>query len=225
MKNKTPLETPLLVILLGPPGSGKGTHAPFLSQALGLPHISTGDLFRAQIRNKTPIGVLAQGYIDQGKLVPDRVVVDMQLERLRHSDAARGAILDGFPRTIAQAEMLTQVFGASHQWIVLSLNIIEDIVVDRICGRLVCQNCSRVFHKLYAPPTKPSTCDACGSALYQRSDDNEGVVRERLSAYYRQTEPLLEYFQNSLKVIDAAQSKEAVAKDLLQACLLETSVV
>ncbi len=230
MKRNFPLssapteDAPLLVVVLGPPGSGKGTHAPALSAVLQIPHISTGDLFREQIRNKTKVGLLAQSYIDQGKLVPDAVVIEMLFSRLESADCQKGAILDGFPRTLAQAEMLEQKFGLSHQWVVLLLKISEDLLVHRICGRIVCQNCSRVFHKIYGPPINTSVCDGCEGRLYQRSDDQEDLVRERLLAYYKQTEPLIAHYEeipNVLRVVNAAQSKELVTKDLLQEFALE----
>lgn len=218
-------ELPLLVVLLGPPGSGKGTHAPTLSSALQIPHISTGDLFREQIRNKTAVGLLAQSYIDQGLLVPDDVVIAMLFSRLNSKDCQKGAILDGFPRTTAQAEMLKAKFGSSHQWIVLLLKIEEELLVNRICGRIVCQGCSRVFHKIYAPPKQISICDGCGEKLYQRSDDQEDLVRQRLCAYHKQTEPLIAYYQelpHVLHIINAGQSKEFVTKDILYTFSLES---
>jgi adenylate kinase len=214
----------ILIILLGPPGSGKGTHAPALSAELQIPHISTGDLFRDQIRNKTKVGLLAQSYIDQGQLVPDSVVIEMLFSRLESADCQKGAVLDGFPRTISQAEMLEKKFGLSHHWTVLLLKVNEDLLLNRICGRLICQCCSRVFHKIYGPPMEAFVCDGCGGKLYQRSDDQEHLVRERLLAYHKQTAPLIEHYQeipNVLRVIDASQSKELVMKDILQEFALE----
>lgn len=221
-----PKISPLLIILLGPPGAGKGTHAPALGKHLSIPHISTGDLFRKNIREKTPIGIEAQKFTDQGMLVPDEIVLDMLFSRLEASDCEKGAVLDGVPRTIAQAEAIDEKLGATHLLQVLLLTIDEGLLVERICGRVACKQCGTPYHKSYAPP-KAEHCD-CGGKIIQRADDSEEVLKQRLNVYHRQTEPLIEYYgarPEFLREINANQTKDAVFNDLTQSLTSSHSIV
>lgn len=214
---------PVLIILLGAPGAGKGTHAPALGSYLKIPHISTGDLFRQNIREKTPIGIKAQGYMDLGRLVPDQIVLDMLFSRLEQADCAHGAVLDGVPRTLAQAEAIDQKLGTTHQLSVLLLALDEALLIERICGRIACKQCGRPYHKKYAPP-KRDQCDVCGGVLIQRVDDTEEVLKNRLEIYHNQTEPLIEYYKEKpgvLQKIDASQEKGRVFQDMISALSLE----
>lgn len=212
------MNNPLIVILLGPPGSGKGTHAPTLSQYLKLPHISTGDLFRENIKNQTPIGIIAKKYIDQGQLVPDEVVLNMLFDRLSKQDCQNGAILDGVPRTVNQAEEITQKLGSKTSLKVVQFSIDSELLTERICGRIGCKSCGRPYHKKYNPPKISGICDFCQGLLVQRADDTENVLKERLKAYEELTAPLIEYYQKMgvLKTVDAALSKEQVFDQVLK---------
>lgn len=156
-----------MVILLGPPGAGKGTHAAPLSEHLSLPHISTGDLFRENIRNNTDLGQKVKTFMDEGKLVPDELVLDMLFKRLHEPDCASGCILDGFPRTVAQAKALDAAFNKSTRFVVLNFNVPDSVLIERISGRLICKECKRPYHNRFDPPKQPNICDACG-ALYAR---------------------------------------------------------
>lgn len=209
----------LVVLLLGPPGAGKGTHASPLSKALGIPHISTGDLFRENICNQTPVGLKAKSYITQGCLVPDEVVLEMVFSRILNPDCAHGYILDGFPRTAAQAEAFDSRIGENHQLIALHFHIEDARLVERITGRFVCKQCSRPCHKKYAPPKIDGLCDCCGGVLYQRDDDKEDILRKRLEVYRRETQPLIDYYANKpgiLKEIDSDCDKNRVFSSVLE---------
>jgi adenylate kinase len=201
----------IIFILLGAPGAGKGTQAIRLSDRYGIPQISTGDLFRDNLRNKTPIGENAKSYMDKGQLVPDSIVMEMLFARLDTSDCAKGYILDGFPRTIPQAEALDERLAQSRAKIlVISLEVPDNVIVDRLSGRLVCEKCGAPYHKTANPPKVPNVCDRDGEKLIQRKDDSEAVVRERLKVFHEQTEPVKGYFQKSgnLVLIDGSLSKE-----------------
>lgn len=200
--------SPILIVLLGPPGAGKGTHAPALGSHFQIPHISTGDLLRQNILDKTPIGIKAQGFMDHGKLVPDGVVLEMLFSRLSESDCKYGAILDGVPRTIAQAEAIDDKLGNTHKLCVFLLNLDENLLVERICGRIACKCCGKPYHKKYDPP-RSEKC-VCGGNLVQRVDDTEEVLKKRLDVYHTQTEPLLSYYKPILQKIDANQTKSEV---------------
>lgn len=218
---------PVIVVLLGPPGAGKGTHAPALSSFLKIPHISTGDLFRHNIRNQTPIGIKAKEYMDFGKLVPDDIVLAMLFCRLTESDCQKGAILDGFPRTIAQAKSLDSHIEASYRLNVLQLNIDSELLIERVSGRIVCKDCGRPFHKKYEPPKQKDLCDSCGGHLLQRIDDTEVVMRKRMDVYRSQTEPLIEYYKKKMDTlfeINANQSKNLVFEDMVKALTEEHSL-
>ncbi|GGQ62037.1 adenylate kinase [Kitasatospora griseola] len=186
------------IVLVGPPGAGKGTQAHVLAKTLSIPHISTGDLFRANISQGTPLGVEAKSYMDAGRLVPDEVTIGMAKDRMLQEDAANGFLLDGFPRNLGQAEALDAFL--TEQGIaldgVLDLEVSEDEVVKRIAGRRLCRkNGAHVFHVVYNPPKTEGVCDECGGELYQRSDDTEEAVRVRLEEYHSKTEPIIGYYQ------------------------------
>ncbi|GEB56509.1 adenylate kinase [Streptomyces gardneri] len=186
------------IVLVGPPGAGKGTQAAYLAKNLGIPHISTGDLFRANISQGTELGVEAQSYMKAGQLVPDSVTIGMAKDRMEQADAVNGFLLDGFPRNVAQAEALDEILKAGHVQLdaVLDLEVPEDEVVKRIAGRRICRNdSSHVFHVTYNAPKTAGVCDACGGELYQRDDDSEETVRRRLEVYHTETEPIIDYYR------------------------------
>ncbi|MFJ2648717.1 adenylate kinase [Streptomyces sp. NPDC087420] len=186
------------IVLVGPPGAGKGTQAAFLAKNLSIPHISTGDLFRANISQGTELGKQAKSYMDAGNLVPDEVTIAMARDRMGRPDAEKGFLLDGFPRNVSQAEALDKALAADGVKLdaVLDLEIPEDEVVRRIAGRRICRNDSaHVFHVANQPPKKEGVCDICGGELYQRDDDSEETVRRRLEVYHTQTEPIIEHYQ------------------------------
>ncbi len=211
---------PLVVILMGPPGAGKGTHAAPLSEHLGLPHISTGDLFREHIRNQTSLGQQAKSYMDKGHLVPDSLVLDMLFNRVSKEDCKAGYLLDGFPRTLAQAKNLDDRLKNQHAVIALNFKIDDESVIERISGRIACKDCGRPYHKTFDPPKDLKICDHCGGPLYQRDDDKEEIIRQRLEVYRSQTQPLIEYYakkNNTLREIDSENTKEKVFQDILEA--------
>jgi len=185
-----------VVLLLGAPGAGKGTQARFLASVLGLPHVASGDLLREHRRLGTPLGQTAQQYMDRGDLVPDGLVIDMIVERLDHPDADRGVLLDGFPRTSAQAEALDQrlVSLRASLRLALYLDVPEPVLVDRLADRWMCQHCQATYHTRFAPPQREGICDACGESLSQRADDRREVVANRVSVYLRDTLPVIEYY-------------------------------
>ncbi len=180
------------IVLLGPPGSGKGTQAVKLAARYGVPHVSTGDILRANVRKKTKLGKLAQSYVAAGTLVPDDVVIEMTAKRLTERDARRGFILDGFPRNLAQARALEDMAKIDH---VVNLFLDPEDLVKRSTGRRICPNCAAVYHVLTNPPKKRGRCDKCGSELTVRLDDTEAVVRTRVKTYDEQTSPLTEYYK------------------------------
>ncbi|MEU8550818.1 adenylate kinase [Streptomyces roseoverticillatus] len=186
------------IVLVGPPGAGKGTQAAYLAKNLAIPHISTGDLFRANISQGTPLGQKAQEYMRAGQLVPDEVTIGMAKDRMGQADAADGFLLDGFPRNLAQAEALDAILKADDLKLdaVLDLEVPEDEVVKRIAGRRMCRkDSSHIFHAIYNPPAVEGVCDTCGGELYQREDDSEETVRRRLEVYHSETEPIIDYYK------------------------------
>ncbi|MFI0821827.1 adenylate kinase [Streptomyces sp. NPDC021098] len=192
------------IVLVGPPGAGKGTQATYLAENLSIPHISTGDLFRANISQGTPLGQQAQEYMRAGQLVPDEVTVGMAEDRMGQPDAAGGFLLDGFPRNVAQAEALDAYLRANELTLdaVLDLEVPEDEVVKRIAGRRTCRNDSaHTFHVEYKKPETEGVCDVCGGELYQREDDSEETVRKRLEVYHRETEPIIDYYKAKGQVV------------------------
>lgn len=212
-------EKPLVVIMMGAPGAGKGTHSSELSKTLNIPHISTGDLFRENIKNQTPLGKAAKELIEKGELVPDNIVVEMLFNHIHDKGYdLTGYILDGFPRTLIQAQSLDQRLGKDYNKIALNLNIDEEKLIDRITGRLICTSCQTPFHKTNLPPKIEGKCDKCNSDLYQRDDDTKEVLISRLQVYNKDTKPLIEYYQKSkiLKDVDSNGSKELVLENLLK---------
>jgi adenylate kinase len=210
---------PTYIVLLGPPGAGKGTQAQAISNRLGLPHISSGDIFREHLKGQTELGKLAKGYMDRGELVPDDLTISMIRERLSRADCAPGALLDGFPRTPAQAEALKVMLKefAGQVDAVPYIKVAEQILIERLTGRWTCRAQGHVFHEKYNPPRQVGICDHDGSALYQRDDDKVETVVNRIQVYFKQTMPLIEYYQKAglLLEIDGTQSIENVTADLL----------
>jgi adenylate kinase len=185
------------VIFLGPPGAGKGTQADRLATEWGVPHIATGDMLREAAQEGTRLGLEAKRYMDSGALVPDEVVIGLAEERLGERDAARGWVLDGFPRTVPQAEALHSLLQRKGIELdrVIFFDVSRDELLRRLTGRRVCRECGTAFHLVFSPPAKPDTCDRCGGPLYQRADDAESAVAHRLEVYTKQTAPLLEYYR------------------------------
>ena len=209
------------IVMLGPPGVGKGTQAKILSEKTGLAHISSGDLFRENLKNQTELGKLAQTYMTKGELVPDDVTVAMVKDRLTHPDCEAGAILDGFPRTPAQAEALEamlQDFNGRVD-IVPFITAGEDVLVERLTGRWTCRANGHVFNEKTNPPKEDKKCDVDGSELYQRDDDKEDTVKNRIQVYFKQTAPLISYYRDHgrLVEIDGTQPIDQVTEDLLAA--------
>jgi adenylate kinase len=210
---------PVYVVLLGPPGVGKGTQAKIIAERMGLPHISSGDLFRENIKNETALGRLAQTFIQKGELVPDDVTIGMIRERLARPDCAGGALLDGFPRTTVQAEALDALlaeFGGQVDYVPY-ITASEATLVERLSGRWTCKAEGHVFHEKHNPPRQPGVCDFDGSELYQREDDRAETVLRRIQVYFEQTAPLIAYYRERgrLHEIDGAQPIEKVTADLL----------
>ena len=209
---------PCFIVLVGPPGSGKGTQAARLREILHLPHVASGDLFRENLKNQTPLGLQAKAYMERGDLVPDDVTIAMVMERLRRPDCANGAILDGFPRTIAQAEALDEALAARGQRIAVVpyIAVPDEVLVERIGGRRLCRVCGRAYHIRFNPPRQPGICDVDGGELYQRDDDRPETVRQRLKVYWEQTSPLIDYYRRRgvLVEINGDQPIEAVTEAL-----------
>ncbi|MEW2397573.1 adenylate kinase [Streptomyces sp. NPDC046862] len=210
------------IVLVGPPGAGKGTQAAFLAKNLSIPHISTGDLFRANISRQTELGKLAKSYMDKGDLVPDEVTIAMAKDRMEQPDAVGGFLLDGFPRNVSQAEALDETLTTESMKLdaVLDLEVPEDEVVKRIAGRRICRNDSaHVFHVSYKPAKQEGVCDVCGGELYQRDDDSEETVRKRLEVYHTQTEPIIDYYkaQGLVVTISALGKVEEVTERAMEA--------
>jgi len=216
------------IVLVGPPGAGKGTQAALLAKNLSIPHVSTGDLFRANISKGTDLGRQAKAYMEAGNLVPDEVTVGMAWNRMEQPDAEGGFLLDGFPRNVAQAVSLDGLLKEAGLELdaVLDLEVPEDEVVKRIAGRRICRNdSSHVFHVTYSPPEREGVCDICGGELYQRDDDNEDTVRRRLEVYHEETEPIIDYFkaQGLVTTISALGSVAEVTRRAMQALPGEVS--
>jgi adenylate kinase len=216
------------IVLVGPPGAGKGTQAVLLTKKLSIPHISTGDLFRANISQGTDLGKQAKAYMDAGRLVPDEVTIGMAEDRLRQEDAAEGFLLDGFPRNVGQAQALDAFLAATHVSLdaVLDLEVPEEEVVKRIAGRRLCRNDgSHVFHAEYEPPAVEGVCDKCGGELYQRSDDTEEAVRTRLEEYHSKTEPIIDYYkqQGLVQTISALGKVAEVTQRAMEALRREAA--
>ena len=207
------------IVFLGPPGAGKGTQAKILIERYGIPQISTGDMLREHRAKGTELGKKAQEYMDKGQLVPDEIILGMVKERLSQPDCQKGFILDGFPRTVAQAEALDKLLSEMGKKLdfALALIVLDDLLVERLTGRRTCKNCGMMYHIKYKPPKVEGKCDVCGGELYQRPDDNEETVRNRLKVYHEQTAPLIEYYKNKgiLREIDGSKSIEEITQQII----------
>lgn len=201
--------------MMGGPGAGKGTQASRLARELGLPHVSTGDLFRANLSQGTELGEKARGYMNGGKLVPDDLVIDMLFDRVSSDDCAAGYLLDGFPRTEAQAESLAARLGDTAVT-VINLEVPDEVIVERASGRMLCRGCNAIYHTTFNPPANSGVCDTCGGGLYQRDDDQAEVVRERLVAYHTQTAPVVAWYQ--ARGVVCSVDGNQVPDDVFAAC-------
>lgn len=201
------------IIALGAPGVGKGTYTTMMAEEFHLPHISTGDMFRENMKNNTPVGKKAKEFIDKGLLVPDEITVEMLKERIKQPDCKKGFILDGFPRTIPQAESLKEIVHIDE---VLNFVAPDKVILDRLTGRRVCRKCGSIFHIRNIPPKKEGVCDNCGGEIYQREDDKEEVITKRLVEYEKKTAPLINYYRgqlgNMLRNIDVSSPISESAK-------------
>lgn len=206
------------LILLGPPGAGKGTQAAGIVKTFNIPHISTGDIFRKNLKEGTELGTRAKSFMDKGLLVPDELVVEIVQDRLKEEDCKPGFLLDGFPRTRVQAEKLDEVLGNMDVRMdyVINIDVDKKILIERAVGRRICRSCGATFHVAFNPPIKESVCDLCGGELYQRSDDNEDTVSKRIQVYLDQTAPLIGYYSQKgiLVDIDGEQDIDNVFKDI-----------
>ncbi len=215
-------QSPTYVILMGPPASGKGTQAERLQAVLGLSHVASGDLFRYNLKNETELGLKAKVYMDKGELVPDELTIAMVLDRLSREDCAKGALLDGFPRNLAQAEALDVALAENDNSIDLVLNIQVPTkeLISRVTGRRLCRDCGTSYHIKFKLPKEEGVCDKCGGELYQRDDDTEATARRRLEVYDTQTKPLIDYYRNkgSLADIDGNRPIDEVT-DALKAAI------
>lgn len=202
------------IIMLGAPGAGKGTQAKKIAAKYEIPHISTGDIFRANIKNGTELGKKAKTYMDQGLLVPDELVVDLVVDRVNQEDCSNGYVLDGFPRTIPQAEALDKALAAQGQKLdyAIDVDVPDQNIVQRMGGRRACVGCGATYHLVYAAPKKEGICDTCGAELMLRDDDKPETVEKRLGVYHEQTQPLIDYYTNAgiLKTVDGTVAMEEV---------------
>ena len=212
------------LILLGAPGAGKGTQALMLTEALGIPHLASGDVFRGARQEDSELGALVRSYYDRGMLIPDDVTIRLMLSVLAKAEYAAGAMLDGFPRTLDQARALDEALAEAGKsiWKAHSIHVSPEELIRRIAGRWLCRSCGTVYHERFSPPRVAGVCDRCGGVLYQRVDDQEETVKVRLQTYFDETQPLIGYYrtQDRLCEVNGEQSVEAVGKDLL-ACLQE----
>ncbi|RIW29969.1 adenylate kinase [Bacillus salacetis] len=186
------------IVLMGLPGAGKGTQAEKIVEKYGIPHISTGDMFRAAMKEETELGLKAKSFIDKGELVPDEVTIGIVQERLSKEDAHKGFLLDGFPRTVAQADALENILDNLGKKIdyVINIQVDKGVLMERLTGRRICKNCGATYHLVFNPPSEDGVCDRCGGELYQRADDNEETVQNRLEVNIKQTQPLLDFYQD-----------------------------
>lgn len=203
------------VVLLGAPGVGKGTIAKKLSEHFKLPHISTGDILRANIRDNTSLGRKAKEFVDSGRLVPDELVTEMVKSHLREASASKGFFLDGYPRNVAQAKALKTFSGIDS---VLNFTAPKKVIIERLSGRRTCRKCGAIYHIRNIPPKKENTCDKCGSELYQRSDETHDVIMERLAVYEEETSPLIDFYRNEelLEDIDATKTVEEIFEQCIE---------
>ena len=208
------------IIMLGAPGAGKGTQAKKIAAKYQIPHVSTGDIFRANIKIGTELGMNAKSYMDAGGLVPDEITIGMLLDRIHEADCENGYVLDGFPRTIPQAESLTEALAVMDEKIDYAVNVDvpDENIISRMSGRRACLNCGATYHIVYNPPKQEGVCDVCGDKLVLRDDDKPETVQKRLSVYHDQTQPLIEYYEKAgvLKQVDGTQDMEAVFQDIVK---------
>lgn len=208
------------IIMLGAPGAGKGTQAEKIAEKYQIPHISTGDIFRANIKNGTELGKKAKTYMDQGLLVPDELVVDLVVDRVQQEDCKKGYILDGFPRTIPQAEALDAALSANGEKIDYAVNVevADENIINRMAGRRACLNCGATYHVVTIPPKEEGICDKCGSELVLREDDKPETVKKRLDVYHDQTQPLIEYYTEKkiLVEVDGTRDMAVVFGDIIK---------
>ena len=208
------------IIMLGAPGAGKGTQAKKIADKYQVPHISTGDIFRANIKEGTELGLKAKQFMDQGLLVPDEVTIGMLLDRIHQEDCVNGYVLDGFPRTIPQAESLTEALSGMGEAIdyAIDVDVPDENIVNRMAGRRACLKCGATYHVEFAPPKKEGVCDVCGSELVLRDDDKPETVQKRLSVYHEQTQPLIEYYKEKgvLHSVDGTQAMDAVFESITE---------
>lgn len=206
------------IVLLGPPGAGKGTQAKSISNRYSIPHISTGDIFRKNISENTPLGIEAKSYMDNGQLVPDEVTINMVKDRLQQNDCKNGYLLDGFPRTVHQAEALDNFLTEREESIdtALLIEVPKEFILERMTGRRVCPSCGASYHIKFNPPANDGKCDLCGSDVIQRKDDTEETVKERLDVYENQTQPLIDFYKNKkqLSVVDGTQAINEVFESI-----------
>ncbi len=206
------------IVFMGPPGAGKGTQAEKIVENYQIPHISTGDMFRKAIKDQTELGMEAKRYMDQGALVPDHVTIGIVKDRLSESDCKSGFLLDGFPRTVDQAKALDEILTSLDSKIdyVINIDVDLDILKERLTGRRICRSCGATYHMIFNPPKNADVCDKCGGELYQRKDDNEETVGNRLNVYVSQTKPLLEYYSlaGNLVNINGQQSIDLVFEEI-----------
>jgi adenylate kinase len=211
----------MFYVFLGAPGAGKGTQAAIVSQELGLAHIASGDLFRQAVAKGTELGKLAKSYMDKGELVPDEVTIKMISERLKEPDCRSGVIFDGFPRTLEQAKALDRTLASHKKAInkVIYIEVASEDLLKRLGGRWTCRKCQAIYHEIASPPKNASECDKCGGELYQRPDDNEKTIKERLKVFFAQTTPLLDYYKASKKLVkvDGQLGIEQVTKQIVDA--------
>lgn len=206
------------IIMLGAPGAGKGTQAKMLSERYGIPHISTGDIFRMNIKNNTELGQKAKGYMDAGQLVPDELVVDLVVDRIKAKDCMKGFILDGFPRTIPQAEALDYALNNQNEKIDYAINVDvpDENIIRRMSGRRACVGCGATYHLVYNPTKKEGICDVCGEKLILRDDDKPETVQKRLDVYHEQTQPLIDYYNKKevILTVDGTQDIDVVYSEI-----------
>ncbi|MDR1194203.1 MAG: adenylate kinase [Peptococcaceae bacterium] len=209
------------ILLMGPPGAGKGTQAVVLAAELAVPHISTGDMFRQAVKEQTRLGLEAKGYMDSGALVPDGVTIGIVRERLALPDCGKGVLLDGFPRTVRQAEELDEILGGlgSRLEAALNIDVEEQALIERATGRRTCRDCGALYHLSFSPPKTAERCDTCGGPLYQREDDQDTTVKNRLRVYQEQTLPLLRYYRDKgiLLEVDGNRPMAQVTESILRA--------
>ena len=208
------------IIMLGAPGAGKGTQAKMIAEKYGVPHISTGDIFRANIKNQTELGMEAKKYMDEGKLVPDELTVKILLDRVAKEDCANGYVLDGFPRTIPQAEVLTEALEKLNDAVdyAIDVDVPDENIVKRMSGRRACLTCGATYHIVHIPPKTENICDKCGSALILRDDDKPETVLNRLKVYHDQTQPLIDYYTKKgiLRTVDGTKDMKDVFEDIVK---------